>query len=331
MRRVIVKFMIVLAVLWSGWWFVASTGLQGGLQGWLEDRRAEGWEAQAETIARTGFPLRIGARMQGMMLDDPATGAALRVPRVTLSTPVYWPGYATVTLPAEAITLTAPQGTLTLTSEGAQADLRLRPGRALELESLRGTAREGRLDLVEGRVLGFDALEATVQQTGDPRSYDVDLGITGFAPGSILRQALRLPHIMPDAFDVLEADMTLTFQRPWDRTALEDSRPQPRQITVTRMEAMWDDLRVALRADLDVAEDGVLDGTLTLQAENWQRMLELASTGGTLTPQMRSQIENGLNLLSGGAGTLDVTITVDQGRMRMGFIPLGSAPRIILR
>lgn len=334
MGRFALKFLVVLAVVWVGWWYLATAGMQGSVTTWLDERRAAGWEAEVREVARAGFPLRIGTQINDLALDDPATLAALRIPQITLSTPIYWPGHATARLPAEPITLTTARGVLTLTTGGAEAAMRLHPGTSLQLEALRGKASDITLDLVEGRVLSMAALTTTARQGENPGTYDIDFDATEFAPGSIIRESLGLPDAWPQAVETLVADMTVTFERPWDRTALEGYRPQPQAITVDRIEAVWADVRIAMAADLTVSQSGILSGSLNLQAQNWQRMLDLATTGGAISASSRPQIENVITLLSGLSGSsdsLDLDITIENGRMRMGFIPLGNAPVLILR
>ena len=334
MGRLAVKILVGLVLIWGAWWYIATRGMQNSINAWLEERRNAGWQAEVRGMARVGFPFRIGAIVNGLTLDDPATQAALLVPRITLTTPIYWPGHATVLLPDEPVTLTTPQRVLTLNTSGADAALRLHPGTTLQLEEMRGEVSNIRFDMGAGRLFSMKALTTTVQQTANPQTYDIDFVGTEFAPGILIREALRLPDAWPDALETLVADMTVTFDRPWDRSALEENRPQPRAMKIDRVETAWADLRISLNADLLVAEGGVLSGSLEVQAQNWQRMLDLVTASGVLPPQMRPQIESGITLLSGLSGssdTLDLDITIEDGRMRMGFIPLGNAPLLILR
>jgi len=334
MLRSAVKILIPITLIWAGWWYVATSGLQGSLTAWFDARRAEGWQAQTGDMTRAGFPLRIATVMSDVTLDDPETQAALHLPQITLSTPIYWPGHATLRLPDAPVSLSTPQAELTYASKGTVAALRLHPGTALQLETLHGSSSDMVIQLDEADVLRIDTLRADAQQTADEQTYDIDLNAVGFAPGVLIRNALRLPQSWPERFDTLIADMTVSFDRPWDRHALEDSRPQPTAVKIDRVEAVWADLNISLDADLQIAAGGIASGTLRLKARNWQQMLDLASASGALPAQIRPQIENGLTLLSGLSGnreSLDVEITFDQGRMRMGFIPLGTAPRLIIR
>ena len=333
MNRLTVKLLALVVLVWTTWWVLATNGMQRGLNAWFDARQSEGWQASAGKMDRGGFPLRIATTLRDVALDDPETQSALRIPQISLSTPIYWPGHATVRLPSEPLTLTTPQGILTLTTSGTEAALRLHPGTSLQLELMQAYSSDITLDLVEGRLLSAESLITSVQQSVTTQTYDIDFIATEFAPGSVIREALRLPNAWPNAFETLAADMSVQFDRPWDRSALEGSRPQPRLIEIVTAEAIWADLRIALSADLQVAEGGVLSGTLKIKAQNWQRMLDLATGSGALAPQMRPQVESGLNLLSGlsgGSDALDLDITIENGRMRMGFIPLGNAPLLIL-
>lgn len=334
MGRIAVKILVLFGLVLGAWWWIATNSLQNTITGWFDARTSEGWQADVGSISRGGFPMRITNTLTDMALVDPQTATNLSIPQITLSTPIYWPGHATLTLPAEPIVIASPHGALTITTDGVETGLRLHPSIALQLEAIQGSSSNVSVDQVEGRVFSIEALQVDVQQGLAAETYDIDLIATGFAPGSNIRQALDLPAAWPNAFETLMADMTVTFDRPWDRNAMEGSRPQPRAIKIDQITAEWADLGITIGADLQVSAGGIPSGTLKLQTRNWQRMLDLASASGALSPQARPQAENILNLLSGLSGTsetLDVEITVDQGRMRMGFIPLGTAPNIVIR
>ncbi len=334
MGRLLLKIVIVLMVVWVGWWWTAATGLQSSISAWREARQAEGWQADVANTTRGGFPLRIATTLEDLALADPQTGMALRVPQITLSSAIYWPGYARVDVPGGPIVLSSPVDALTLGTDGATAALRLRPGTALQLEAMIARAQALTLDLPEGALASLDTLEAEVQQGTDPSEYTIRLDTSGLAPGALLRDALGLPTGLPGALEVFSALMTVQFDRPWDRSALEISRPQPRAIVLHHAEALWADLNLLLTADLTLDDQGVPSGTLKIAAANWQTMLDLAQSSGALSAGQRPQIENGLKMLSGLSGTgdtLDLEITIRDGNMQMGFIPLGTAPRIVLR
>ena len=111
-------------------------------------------------------------------------------------------------------------------------------------------------------------------------------------------------------------------------------RPQPRQITLHLAEAKWGNLNLNFAADLSVSAQGIPDGTMSIQAENWRTMLDFAQVSGTLPPAFRDQAEAVLNVLAGASGnpeTLDVDLTMRDGAIYLGFLPIAPAPRLILR
>ena len=334
MNRLTLKLLALVVLIWTTWWVLATNRMQRGLNAWFDARQSKGWQASAGEMSRGGFPLRIATNLRDVSLDDPATQSALRIPQVALSTPIYWPGHATVRMPAQPVTITVPQEVLTLTTGGAEANLRLHPGTSLQLSLLRGYSDDITLDVTDGRIFSAKSMITSVQQSVTEQTYDIDVIATDFAPGPLIRDALSLPDDWPIAFDALQAGAQVSFDRPWDRTALAGTRPQPRAIEIVKVEAIWADLRILASTDLTVAQGGVLSGTVKVQAQNWARMLGLATASGAVSPQMRPQIESGLNLLSGlsgGSDTLNLDITIENGRMRMGFIPLGNAPLLVLR
>ncbi len=331
--RMLWIIVIAVTVAWAGWWWIATKTLQDSVAGWRSARQAEGWQADIGTSTRGGFPLRIALTLEDLSLADPQTAVALIVPELTLSSPVYWPGHGTVDMPSGPVILSTPSDALTLDTDGAVAAFRLRPGTALQLEKMTAQTDALTLDLPDGRLADLSLLEAEVQQTQDPAAYDIRVDVVDLAPGALLREALRLPQAWPSAFETFGADMTVLFDRPWDRTALDVRRPQPRAITLRRAEVRWADIGLVLSADLTVSDRGIVSGTITVEASNWQAMLDIAESGSVIGAEQRPQIENGLRMLaglSGGANTLELDIAVRDGRMQMGFIPLGTAPRLIL-
>lgn len=332
MRR-LVWIVVLAALLWSGWWFVASSGLRGGFETWLAERSAEGWQAEASEIAGGGFPLSLRADIRNLALADPETGLAVQTDHLRISAPAWWPGHATLALDDGPIAIASPFGRSDLTMARSVMAARLAPGTRLEVQDLGWTAGAWVVRDASGVQAQGDDLTLTMTQTEGP-TYHFDASASGFAPGSAARLGLRLPDTFPEAFDSLQMQAEVTFDRPWDRRALAERRPQPRLIKLTLAEARWGDLSINLAADLVVAEDGTPEGTMALQAENWQTMLDIAQGTGALPAGLRDQAEGVLAALaraSGNETTLDVDLTLRNGLVLFGIFPVGQAPRLILR
>lgn len=333
--RKLLWLIVISALLWSGWWFAATLGMQRAVSAWFEARKAEGWQAEVSDIQQRGFPFALHTKVVAPQLADPETGVAIEMDHIDFEAPAYWPGYMTVTLPETPILLASPLNRSHLTMDAPRAELNLHPGTMLELQSMLASAGAWQLDADQGSLLSGDALHMSVaQEEATPDSYKIDLVAIGVSPGDLSRGILRLPSDWPRAFETFSANMTVLFDRPWDRTALNTRRPQPVVISLHRAEAVWGALRILAVGDISVSPLGVPDGSFTLKAENWRSMLDLAQASGSLGPAFRFQIEALLGALANQTGSttdLDVTITFRNGQAALGPIPLGPAPRIVLR
>lgn len=334
MRRLI-WIALFLAILWCAWWAVFGWGLKSALDVWFEDRRNDGWQADYATLELRGFPARVQADMTDIVLADTVSGLVMNLPDLTIGAPTYWPGDITVSLPNDPISFVSPRGRSTLNVFNAVADLQLHPGPSLELERISAVA--GQWSLLSGArsVLGANDLTLTMDQSAaSSNTYTFVAQATDLSPGEIPRTALRLPTDWPVTFDTFTMNGDVTFDKPWDITALEKARPQPRVINLTLAEAAWSDLRLFFAAELTIDETGTPTGTINIQAENWQVMLDLAERSGALPSALREQAESGLSTLarfSGDPSALDVQVNLRGGFMFVGFVPIGPAPKIILR
>ncbi|MEL7131701.1 MAG: DUF2125 domain-containing protein [Pseudomonadota bacterium] len=332
MRKVI-WIIAVVALAWCGWWWVASASLRGAVTTWFDARAAEGWQAELRRVEGGGFPLTLHAGLRDMAVADPDAGVAIRTNALDISAPAWWPGDVTVTLDNGPILLASPLGRSMLTMQNGVMALNLHPGTALEIEALGWTSGPWRVSDAQGAQAAASDLTLTMVQT-EGKQYALTAAATTFTPGDAARRGLRLPEDFPEAFDSLQMRADITFDTAWDRRALDQRRPQPRVIDLHLAEAIWGDLQFNLSADLTVDEIGVPAGTIAIQAENWRTMLDLAQNVGVLPAQLRGQAESVLQALanaSGNADTLDVELTLRDGAVRLGFLPLAPAPRLILR
>jgi hypothetical protein len=333
--RKLVWLILGVVILWVLWWGTATFALRTGIETWFEDRREDGFQAEYASHATKGFPLRIHSALRDIAVAQPERALAIQWPALSISAPAYWPGDITVTSSDAPIVLATPNAKILVQARGATADLRLHPGTALELERMSLRSGVWSVARPEGTIYGAQSLSlSTTQSFADPSTYAFFSIAPAFALGDAARASLRIPAEWPVAFDRLELDATVRFDRPWGIDALERTAPQPRKIDLKLAEAAWGNLRLFAAADLDVDVDGVPTGTVNLQAENWQDMLDLAMDAGLLPPQLRSQAQDGLNMLAGMSGdptALDVQLNFRGGFMMVGFIPVGPAPRLIIR
>ncbi|MDU8926072.1 DUF2125 domain-containing protein [Alisedimentitalea sp. MJ-SS2] len=332
MKRLLVVI-LVLAAGWSGYWFMAKTGAQSDYESWFTARRAEGWQAEYAALTVNGFPNRVDTTFDKPVLADPGTGWAWEAPWFQILALSYRPNHI-ITIWPETQKITIPGTSYQVDSAEMQASIVMGTGKKhpLERSNLVASAMavEGPLGTttLQAVQLGAHRLEGALQDYRIAINAD---GLTPPLPGGVV---LRTGGQLPRHLDALRADVRVKFDRPWDLSALENSRPQPREIRLKLAEAKWGELELALAGKLSVDERGRPTGNLTLKARNWRDILEILRQLGWLPENWIGTLESGLGIaaqLSGNSQTLDLPLDFRDGQMSLGPIPLGSAPIIKLR
>lgn len=329
-----VKLAIALGLAWSVYWLASGYLLRQSLSGWFEEQAARGWQAEVADLSTSGFPLRHVTRLDSPALADPATGTAWQADWLELDSPAIWPGQQTVRFAETPQYLSYFDQTVILTAAGMAADLHLRPGTALQVQRMALTAGPWVLADTAGPLAGARTLGLEMDQLERPETYSVRIGAEDFTPGARLRETVAQGEGLPAGFEAAELAMTVTFDRPWDRGALEDRRPQPVAIDLALAELQWGPMRLKATGAVTVDPAGVPDGRVTLKAENWREMLALAQASGALPSMAAASVETALSLLArigGNPDALDVDLDFEGGMVALGPLTLGPAPLLILR
>lgn len=335
MRKLLAVILIAMAG-WSGYWFVAAQSAKSGFAAWFEDRRADGWVAEYGTLTVRGYPNRIDTVFDALTLADPETGLAWDAPTFRLFALSYRPNHVIAVWPPDQ-TLATPLEKLRLTNRDMRASLVLESDTDLALRRTTLTAEDlaiTRIDTQETTAIAALTLAAEKVAVDAAPRYRLGVQADGLAPSLPWRAQLDPRDALPDRFEALRADFFVTFDKPWNRSAIEEARPQPGRIEVRLAEARWGKLELQLAGELSVDKAGQPDGTLMIKARNWRDILQLAVNSGALGEGFASTLEDGLSLVAGLAGnpqTLDIPLDFRRGRVFLGPVPLGPAPVIRLR
>lgn len=75
------------AVVYSAAWFYVAGQVQDGIEGWADERRAEGWRIAYRSLAIEGFPLAFRGRIEAPVLARQVAGKAVswRGPAITIA------------------------------------------------------------------------------------------------------------------------------------------------------------------------------------------------------------------------------------------------------
>ncbi|NNE51242.1 MAG: DUF2125 domain-containing protein [Sulfitobacter sp.] len=330
MRRWVIVLLIP-ALLWSGWWWLASGMVVRSVTAALEAQRAQGRIAEVGRLESAGFPLQLRTEVHDLALSDPGTSTGLVLPSLTLSAPTYWPGDATLMLPEDVITVTTPAGPYFLRLTDGRLELKLHPGSALALEAARLRSGNWQINGLSGNLLSAESLSAEITETDAPHnSYRLKLQSTALSPGEPLRAAAQIPTDLPDAFDAFSATLNLSFDAPLDRHALNDAPPRPTAAQLLDLEVAWGDIRITGQADLTFNAEGVPEGTFDMRIEQWKRLIDLAVAAG-LAQQTADRARVILQAIANRGDdpeTLTLPVRFQGGEMYFGTIQLGPAPHL---
>ncbi|WP_425043387.1 DUF2125 domain-containing protein [Primorskyibacter sp. S87] len=332
--RLLVKVLIAAGLLWSLYWYAAGYGLRTSVTGWFAQQETRGWQAEFSEISTSGYPFRHVTALTSPALADPRNGTAWQADWLMLESPAIWPGRQTLRFPDTSQRLSYFDQTAVIAAENLQAVLFLHPGLALALDKMAVSSGAWTIQTGDGDLLGAEDLTLAMEQVGTPETYRIDLSAAGFTPGDGLRRLSGSSASLPPSFETLQLRTTVTFDRSWDRSALEESRPQPRRIDLDLAEMKWGALSLFVAGELDVDEQGIPTGELAFKAENWREMLTMAENAGALPPQATAPVSRVLNMLAGLGGnpnSLDVQLNFRDGFVAFGPIPLGPAPRLVIR
>ncbi len=333
MRRLIRVF-IFIALAWSAYWFVAGYGLRSAITAWFDKQQELGWQADFSSVETAGYPAHHMTRLLNPALADPENGTAWSADWIEFQSPAIWPGRQVLRFADTPQLLSYFDQTATVQADDLQAELQLQPGVALVLEKMALTAGPWSVSEDGQALAGGGTMALVMEQADNPATYAIAAQIEGFTPGDDLRRLMRSATTLPQAFETLELDMTTTFTKPWDRSALEQGRPQPEFIDLRLAEVKWGELRLFAAGELEVDAQGIPTGEIAIKAENWRDMIAMANAAGALPDQAVDPVTRALNFMAGLGGNpnaLDLQLNFRDGFVALGPLPLGPAPRLILR
>lgn len=324
MRRLTI-FVLVLAALYGGYWFVGRAAVERGGTALLAQIRGEGYDVAYSRLHTIGFPSRFDTTVSDVAISDPGSGIGWRAPFFQVLALSYQPNKVILIAPPRQ-QIDLPGQTLTLQSDRMRASLSVQPKSALTLN--RVTVEVGTADL--GSSLGWDttldhALFAMRPATA-PQAYDLYFDAANLRLPAALLDAMDPGKTLPEPIGDAHIDSTVTFDQPLDRFAGADHAPRPTHILLKEARASWGPIDVVASGELTVDPGGIPEGQITLRAEGWQQLIEALAGAGAIDPGVApTWIALGERLSQGG--TVELPLGFTAGLMTLGPLPIGPAPR----
>ncbi|MEM7498562.1 MAG: DUF2125 domain-containing protein [Pseudomonadota bacterium] len=329
----IVKWLVGLTLAaglgWGGWWFAAAAGQQAALEGWLEARAAEGWQAEGR-VEVGGFPTLFARRIDGPALADPVAGWAWQTDWLEAESPAWDPTDIALRLP-DTQSFALPRARVAVTSTRFDGRLAVVPAIGLPLRRLgleiASLALEGR----EGWQAGADrvSIDLARRTEGAPENtYALDL----------TADAVRLPERLLGELGMtgeagLRIDGQVVTDRPLDLDVLETGIVGARTLVIREGRLTLGNAAIAARGRLDADAEGFAEGSLEIEARDWKRLLDALVDAGALDPRVADTVSRALGFaaLLGGGDDLEITLGFSGGATRIGPVPIGGAPRLLPR
>ena len=323
--RAVMVVVLVLGVLWGGYWVAGSVALQKGAEAWFAGQVADGRIASSSKIEVHGFPNRFDLTVSDVHLADPVSGFGWDAPFAQVFSMTWKPWHLIAALP-NAQTFVLPDQQIGLASTKMQGSLKLVPGTALALDAVVVDGADLVATSSAGWVLAAARAElATRQDASVANGHEVNLTVTGLVPDAAL---LAGAGGLQATIETAQIDLVAGFTAPIDRFA-GASKPQLAALTLKDGQMRWGDLVITVKGAVVADASGLAEGRVDIHIENWRKLLAPAVAMGLIKAEVAPTVENMMQLLAQGGTALDLPLVMKAGRMSLGPIPLGPAPRLI--
>lgn len=321
----IAGILVVLAILWGGYWFVGSRAV---LQG-VEAAVAGDARFTATDIRVAGFPNRFDTT-----LEDPrfqGAGVAWAAPFFQSFALTYKPTHLVFVWP-ETQVVAFPGGVVEIAQEDLRASVVFEGISALRLgrTTLVGDGLE--VTAPTGDVTQIAAIRAATRRVDEAgMRHDAAIEIDGLVLPEVAREAVfpgRGPEFLAGT---LRLDTTLGFSAPLERASLQAAAPLVTEITVNSVDAAWGPMGLSGQGTIRSDARGRAEGRLMLTFENWPDWFEMATATGLLRPETAPTWRNAAETLAKAEGDpedLTAPLIFQNGLMFFGPLPLGPAPRL---
>jgi hypothetical protein len=303
---------LLLAALYSGYWYVGSAAVERGALAATEQLRAEGWDITFDSLETRGFPSRFDTTAENLSLVSPSGAFGWDVPFAQV--------FALSYQPTKVIAAAAPTQTLRLDgtpfgleTEGMRASARFGASADLPLQEAILDLAKTSLTAPDGTRIDIATLLAAVRtQPGSETALDLVLEVGD------LTLLDTLPLLQ------LRADLGVALSAPLDRTALFGAAPDVEVIDIRVAQLTWEDTRIQLGGQLLPQVSGQFEGTLAVRIHNWPSVLGALETAGMLTEADLPQVREMIAPLSPDGTSLETVLTISDGLIRLGPMILGA-------
>ena len=323
-------FVVILALIYGGYWFVGSNAVENGAKTQLEKMANEGWDVSYGDLGTKGFPSRFDTNLTDISLATPDRQLRYAADMVQVLALSYQPNRVIVALPPQQ-TVTIDDTSFQIESEGLRASVGVAANTALSLDNIAAEASSIAIAVTSDlKITANSFLTALRESGGLPNTYDAYFTLKNItAPQHVLAQ-LDPSGELAHSIDVITIDGSFSLDRPLDRHTLPKWETEPGQlrgVTLRSLDLKWGPFSITGDGSFTVDETGTPEGTITFTANDWQGMLDAAVSAGLVPDQYQFMARSMGQTLAQGSEELVLPITVQNGNLSVGPLPLGPAPK----
>jgi len=309
---------------YTWYWYQLADGMRDGLNIWMGQRRAEGFQAEAGPIAVSGFPFDVVATIGQAELGH----GDLSRPRAW-----HWQGKDFVArlspmTPWRILVATAAAQTLKFTdAAGRQKNLRAQADQTTAVIEVGG---DGRLSRVQGNfhILGLSGsampapiavrrLKLEARPWGAAKQFAVDLSLSA--------EALHLPEntdqVLGDVVDIARANATVSGPPPtgWTKAAVSAWRDNGGTVEINAARIKWGTLDTTGTGTLALDQHMRPLFSATGALKGYVETIKGYKKNGLITPLNAAALTIALNMQRRDVeGRIKIAITGQNGELRIG-------------
>lgn len=326
MRRLTI-LVLALAAIYSTYWFVGTRTLESTANSQVAQMLLEGWALDFDNLETHGYPSRFDTTVSGLDLLTPSGDYGVKASFVQALSLSYKPNEVILVMP-DRQDVTIGGVPLTVSSDGLRASAAVAVNTDLDLTRFTAEVGQMSIDGAVGSVLSLSNALVALRPAAEPLSYDVFADIDDLALPVNLRQILDPASNFPPALSQFTIDVNVTTDRKLDRHVLDElKRPQVEAFKLNGMTLAWGSLSLRGTGEVTIDGAGIPTGKITLEAQSWREMLQMAVNAGVVDSGVSRTLENMGSLWAGGSMTLSLPISFQNGMMLIGPVPAGPAPR----
>lgn len=326
--RKLIGLALILALLYGGYWFVGKSQIQSRLSEALVQVDDGPMDVSYTSLNTRGFPSRFDTTFTDLVIDNPDAGVRWETPLFQLLALSYQPNNVRAYFPQEQVFIVDGER-FTLFTEEMVARGQVSASASLAFQQAELELINPRLRTEEGAELALARFFAAMRVTPNTtQTYDVFFEARSIVLPEDIRRVLDPNNLQPAVIQSLRLDSDVGLTAPIELNGAGDISSID-SLSVREFAFEWGEISLSAIGDLVPDAAGVVDGSITISARNWQQALDLAVATGAVADDRRQLflgIINSLDETPHIPDTLTATLTIIEGEMMLGPLPLGAAP-----